>query len=154
MILCVLKQILHKKKAILIQLLVSPIFPYCYCHTVTKSLNSGIVEELRTPKMHLRPLQWDKMSFGYEGIKIQCKNRSKFSHLLSATAHLPNRLHCSAGTVYVKLIDWKFSFSRVWKFPLICENKIYCRLWGVRAFLEYKVNKIYFENTTLSLLVQ
>ena len=153
--LCVLKRILHMKTSHFhpISSIPNYFFTLCCC-SVTNSSDSCKAKELRTSKMHLRPLQWDKMSFGYQRIKIQCKNRSKFSHLLTAAAHMPNRLHWSAGTVYVKLIDWKFSFSRVWKFPLICENKIYCRLWGVRALLEYKVNKIYFDNTTLSLLMQ
>ena len=52
MFLCVLKQILHKKKVIIIQLLVSPIFPYC---SVTKSSNSGIAEALRLGPRWLTP---------------------------------------------------------------------------------------------------
>ena len=44
MIICVLKQILHKKKIIFIQLLESPIPPYC-CYSLTKWLAySGIAK--------------------------------------------------------------------------------------------------------------
>ena len=52
MILCVLKQIFHKKKVIFIQLLGSPILPFCLlllCHKIVEERYSGGVKGM---KMH------------------------------------------------------------------------------------------------------
>ena len=45
--------------------------------------------------MHLwDPSQWNKMCFEYERIKIQWKNGSRFSNLLTVRACCLHRLHC------------------------------------------------------------
>ena len=65
------------------------------CCSVTEWSNSGILGSSRTLKMHLwDPSQWNKMCFEYERIKIQWKNGSRFSNLLTVRACCLHRLHC------------------------------------------------------------
>ena len=65
------------------------------CCSVTEWSNIGILGSSRTLKMHLwAPSQWNKMCFEYERIKIQWKNGSRFSNLLTVRACCLHRLHC------------------------------------------------------------
>ena len=81
MILCVLKQILHRKKVIFIQLQVSPILPYCLlllCHKIVKKryYSRGIRDMKKC--IFEAPLNEIRCVLGIKESKFNGKNRSKF----------------------------------------------------------------------------
>ena len=137
MILCVLKQILHKKKVIFIQLLVSPILPCCLLllfHKITKQRYS--VKNMKN--VFLRPLTMRKNVFWVSKNQNSMEKIGQNFHIclrsgLRWLAHLPlpppyGQPDCKISAfftpclIYIMLMlgNWKnpdiriFSFFRIY----------------------------------------